>query len=186
MASTSMDLAGSGSRSRRPAVPILRAARSQVAAARRGGRVRRDEPPVSTTARRRGRPAARRGGRRPLALAPFRTTLEVQRRVFELRPSAAWNKGEAALYFRHGAQGRGRRARLVRRRAAHLRRRRRWTGLVQGPAPFGAVAGARDERAPARTHATHRLRDVDDVRAFLDALAARAEAPPATGDASTT
>ena len=36
-----------------------------------------------------------------LALAPFRTTLRKfsGKCVFELRPSAAWNKGEAALYL---------------------------------------------------------------------------------------
>ena len=55
-------------------------------------------------------------------------------------------------------------------------------------APFGAVgvlvAPADDSERPARTHATHRLRDVDDVRAFLDALAARAEASGAAAAAS--
>ena len=48
-------------------------------------------------------------------------------------------------------------------------------------APFGAVgvlvAPTDESERPARTHATHRLRDVDDVRAFLDSLSTRAEAP---------
>ena len=129
-----------------------------------------------------------------LALAPFRTTLRKfsGKCVFELRPSAAWNKGEAALYLLdmvRKAEG-----------GAHD-----WFDGVQpiyvgddvtdedafkALAPFGAVgvlvAPADESERPARTHATHRLRDVDDVRAFLDALSARAEAPPATGDASTT
>ena len=85
------------------AVPILRAARSQlevwlrdVAARRRGQRLLRVDP---LARRRRGRPA--RGGAvdAVLALAPFGTTLRKfsGKCVFELRPSAAWNKGEAAL-----------------------------------------------------------------------------------------
>ena len=117
------------------------------------------------------------------ALAPFRTTLRKfsGKCVFELRPSAAWNKGEAALYLLdmvRKAEG-----------GAHD-----WFDGVQpiyvgddvtdedafkALAPFGAVgvlvAPADESERPARTHATHRLRDVDDVRAFLDALAARAE-----------
>ncbi len=55
-------------------------------------------------------------------------------------------------------------------------------------APFGAVgvlvAPADESERPARTHATHRLSDVDDVRAFIDALAARAEASPPAGTAT--
>ena len=120
-----------------------------------------------------------------LALAPFRTTLRKfsGKCVFELRPSAAWNKGEAALYLLdmvRKAEG-----------GAHD-----WFDGVQpiyvgddvtdedafkALAPFGAVgvlvAPADESERPARTHATHRLRDVDDVRAFLDSLSTRAEAP---------
>ena len=57
-------------------------------------------------------------------------------------------------------------------------------------APFGAVgvlvAPADESERPARTHATHRLRDVDDVRAFLDALSARAEASGAAAASGAT
>ena len=53
-------------------------------------------------------------------------------------------------------------------------------------APFGAVgvlvAPADESERPARTHATHRLRDVDDVRAFLDGLAAQASASATSGE----
>ena len=57
-------------------------------------------------------------------------------------------------------------------------------------APFGAVgvlvAPADESERPARTHATHRLRDVDDVRAFLDALSAQAEASASATSGATT
>ena len=182
------------------AVPILRAARSQLEVWLRdvaGASV--EDNVFSVSIHWRGvaeadRPRVAGAVDAVLALAPFRTTLRKfsGKCVFELRPSAAWNKGEAALYLLdmvRKAEG-----------GAHD-----WFDGVQpiyvgddvtdedafkALAPFGAVgvlvAPADESERPARTHATHRLRDVDDVRAFLDALSARAEAPPATGDASTT
>ena len=183
MASTSMDLAGSGSRSR------PRRCRSS---GRRGSQLEvwlRDvagasveDNVFSVSIHWRGvaeadRPRVAGAVDAVLALAPFRTTLRKfsGKCVFELRPSAAWNKGEAALYLLdmvRKAEG-----------GAHD-----WFDGVQpiyvgddvtdedafkALAPFGAVgvlvAPADESERPARTHATHRLRDVDGVaRAFLD------------------
>ena len=89
------------------AVPILRAARSQLEVWLRdvaGASV--EDNVFSVSIHWRGvaeadRPRVAGAVDAVLALAPFRTTLRKfsGKCVFELRPSAAWNKGEAALYL---------------------------------------------------------------------------------------
>ena len=105
-ASTSMGPADSGSRSRPRRCPS--SARREPArglAARRAGASAEDNA-FSVSIHWRGvaeadRPRVAGAVDAVLALAPFGTTLRKfsGKCVFELRPSAAWNKGEAALYL---------------------------------------------------------------------------------------
>jgi len=198
------------------AVPILRAARCQLEVWLRdvpGASV--EDNVFSVSIHWRGvaelnRPRVAAAVDAVLALAPFRATLRkfAGKCVFELRPStprgnslrshrpdirsqhrsAAWNKGEAALYL------------LDMVRKAEGGAHDWFDGVLpvyvgddvtdedafKALAPFGGVgvlvAPADETERPARTHATHRLRDIDNVRAFLDALAARAAGWELTSD----
>ena len=117
--------------------------------------------------------------------------------VYELRPDVKWDKGEAVLYLLELLRRRetdfdeyGDDDGVSEERIAGFTEDEWYGGVLpvyvgddvtdedafRAIAPFGAVSvlvcpsGDKVER-PRATHATHTLRDVDDVRAFVDELA---------------
>jgi trehalose 6-phosphate phosphatase len=134
-----------------------------------------------------------------LSEAPFAGVLRKNsgKCVYELRPDVRWDKGEAVLYLLELLRRRetdfdeyGDDDGVAEERIAGFAADEWYTGVLpvyvgddvtdedafRAIAPFGAVSvlvcpsGDKVER-PRATHATHTLRDVDDVRAFVDELA---------------
>ena len=124
--------------------------------------------------------------------------------VYELRPDVKWDKGEAVLYLLELLRRRetdfdeyGDDDGVAEERIAGFTEDEWYGGVLpvyvgddvtdedafRAIAPFGAVSvlvcpsGDKVER-PRATHATHTLRDVDDVRAFVDELASACAARP--------
>ena len=124
--------------------------------------------------------------------------------VYELRPDVKWDKGEAVLYLLELLRRRetdfdeyGDDDGVEEERVAGFTEDEWYGGVLpvyvgddvtdedafRAIAPFGAVSvlvcpsGDKVER-PRATHATHTLRDVDDVRAFVDELASACAARP--------
>mmetsp|Transcript_2899 Transcript_2899/g.8428 ORF Transcript_2899/g.8428 Transcript_2899/m.8428 type:complete len:445 (+) Transcript_2899:247-1581(+) len=124
--------------------------------------------------------------------------------VYELRPDVKWDKGEAVLYLLELLRRRetdfdeyGDDDGVPEERIAGFTEDEWYGGVLpvyvgddvtdedafKAIAPFGAVSvlvcpsGDKVER-PRATHATHTLKDVDDVRAFVDELASACAARP--------
>ena len=145
-----------------------------------------------------------------LSEAPFAGVLRKNsgKCVYELRPDVKWDKGEAVLYLLELLRRRetdfdeyGDDDGVSEDRIAGFTEDEWYGGVLpvyvgddvtdedafRAIAPFGAVSvlvcpsGDKVER-PRATHATHTLKDVDDVRAFVDELAsACASRPSARG-----
>ncbi len=145
-----------------------------------------------------------------LSEAPFAGVLRKNsgKCVYELRPDVKWDKGEAVLYLLELLRRRetdfdeyGDDDGVSEDRIAGFTEDEWYGGVLpvyvgddvtdedafKAIAPFGAVSvlvcpsGDKVER-PRATHATHTLKDVDDVRAFVDELAsACASRPSARG-----
>ena len=141
-----------------------------------------------------------------LSEAPFAGVLRKNcgKCVYELRPDVKWDKGEAVLYLLELLRRRetdfdeyGDDDGVSEDRIAGFTEDEWYGGVLpvyvgddvtdedafRAIAPFGAVSvlvcpsGDKVER-PRATHATHTLRDVDDVRAFVDELASACASRP--------
>jgi len=173
------------------AIPLLSAARDALAARLAGiagAAVEDNRFSVSVhwrNASARDRPAIAEVVAGLLAEAPYadKLCLKSGKCVSELRPKVEWDKGAAVLFLLD----------LLRRSEDPAPEADAWhRGILpiyvgddttdedafRALEPLGAlsvlVAAPGDDERPRQTHATHTLRDTEDVRAFLDALAAAA------------